>query len=648
MIWYLCLAICLVTMGIVGKIALSKRLGTMRILYVMLGCVVVSYAVYIPAFFLELPFSAALMGNVINVIHVITAEADYLMTYEILQVDPNVPEAFKHIYYVFLGFVHILLPTVSAMTAITVIMKCVTQLRLRIVRNSRKPLYVFSEVNYSSRTLAADIRKNDPYGDILFLEEDNDADHSELQETLHCKILYEQVENVCAKSKHRKVQYYCIAEDQERNLEAALAILHFLEDKDRQIQKNNYIFLFSKDPSLELMIDSVDKGLVEIDIINEYQMASYRLLEQYPLFHAATKDKQIPVLICGFGEMAQEFLRAVSWVGQLPGYKLSITVLGKNIDDAVADFRAAYPALVGAKYNIRYLSYTNEEHFRSILDGQCAQAKYIMVGEETERLTIDKAVFLRRYFYRTDDKFNNAPRIFAYIENADRASAVANLRTPESKPERRMPYNIVPFGMVTETYTYQNITDSDLEKMSKNVHLVYEDIFSDGPIDALEAMTRYNSFEVNKRSNKANALHIRYKLLLLGLDYTDADSNETEADLEQALNDATMEKLMIAEHDRWMAFLESEGWSAASISQVQAYQASGISKGRHNCPILRMHPYICPYEELPDRSEQLGLPDSTVYDRELIRRIPDILHDKWGVSGKRYKIISVNKEMEEQ
>ena len=158
------------------------------------------------------------------------------------------------------------------------------------------------------------------------------------------------------------------------------------------------------------------------------------------------------------------------------------------------------------------------------------------------------------------------------------------------------------------------------------------------------ALERYNLFEVNKSANRANALHIRYKLLMLGLDYTD-DPEAQEVELSDYLSDEVLEKLTFAEHDRWMSFLDSEGWEGATVAQSKAYQASGISRGRHNCPLLKMHPYICPFEELTACSDALGLPDSTVYDRELISRIPDILHDKWNVLGKKYKIIKTNTQI---
>lgn len=157
-------------------------------------------------------------------------------------------------------------------------------------------------------------------------------------------------------------------------------------------------------------------------------------------------------------------------------------------------------------------------------------------------------------------------------------------------------------------------THSDFEKIAKNVHLAYEEIFSDGDINVAEALERYNVFEVNKRANRANALHIRYKLNLLGLDYADKSDVET-VELCNYYTEESLEELSVSEHDRWMAFLEMEGWEPSSKEDVYAYRESGISKGRHNCPILKMHPYICKYDKLKELSLDLEGKDTTVYDK---------------------------------
>ena len=109
--------------------------------------------------------------------------------------------------------------------------------------------------------------------------------------------------------------------------------------------------------------------------------------------------------------------------------------------------------------------------------------------------------------------------------------------------------------------------------------------------------------------------------------------------LSDYFTDESIVQMSITEHDRWMAFLSSEGWIQSTKEQVDAYRASGISKGRHNCPILKMHPYICDYELLEALSLDLEGKNTAVYDTELILRIPDILGNKWNVANTKYKII---------
>lgn len=636
MLWYICLGLSMALIFAAIHCFINKKYGLMRYVYVLLCCFGTAYVIYIPPFFANYNPVAAIFGAFINMLQVVSLDADYLAFYETIKV--ALGDGFSaEVYEAVLAIVHFSLPAVSAMTAVTMILQCLTQIRMRLVRNTKRNLYVFSEVNYNSETLATDIRKFDPRGEILFLEQNNDLDHSGLQDALGCTVLDEQIENIRAKAKNRKVQYYCISANEEANLNAALALLAQLQTEEQRCQRNNYIFLFSKDPLVEPMVDSLDKGLVEVDVINQYQMAAYRLLEQHPLVDASV-DGKISVLLYGFGSVNRELLRAISWCGQLAGNELFVRVVADLTPDEISDFKSEYPGLFTERYNIQLLDCKNRQQLKELLRSHCADARYIAVEGKTEAQTVETAVFLRRFYYCEDPAFENHPAIYAYIENAEKAEAVRNLQTAEAKPERRVNYDIVPFGAVSETFSFANVTNSSLEKLAKNVHLVYEDIFSDTEIDADEAIKRYNLFEVNKRSNRANALHIRYKLSMLGLDYTD-DPNAQEVELSDYLTSELLDRLTLAEHDRWMAFLESEGWSPATVAQVKTYQASGISRGRHNCPLLKLHPYICPFEDLKDCSDALGLPDSTVYDRDLITRIPDILHDKWGINNKKYKII---------
>lgn len=627
--------------AVVIRIAFDKKRGRTRILYALLGCLLIAFTLYIPAFWDQYEPTAALFGCLINTMQVISMDADYLVFYDLIVGELGVGW-FSRLYFAFLAAMHFMLPVVSAMSAVTVIMRCLTQMQIGVLKKHRKPLYVFSQINGKSVLLARDIYSHNKACDILFLHDPDEADYTDLQQELHCVIINEIMKTVHPDMRRRSVHFYCISEDQEKNLTDALSVLSWLSPQERELQENAHIFLFTADPTAEMLIDSLQKGATNISLINEQRTDAYNLLERYPLFRYAN-GSDIHVLICGLSDEGDAFLRSAAWCGQVAGYHLRFSVVDKDLTGREADFRANYPGLFTGRYDISFYNWTNELEYQQILYDHCADASYVVVACDSERETIEKAVGLRRFFYKADGRFCYAPPIFAYIENTEKAAAVAALTTAEARADRRMSYGIIPYGMASELYTYQNITASDLELLSKNVHLVYEAIFSEGDIDVAGALERYNLFEVNKSSNRANALHIRYKLAMLGLDYTDDPAAE-EVELADYLDAETLERLTVAEHDRWMAFLESEGWEESDIDQVNAYKASGISKGRHNCPLLKLHPYICPFEELQDRSDKLGLPDSTVYDRELIARIPDILHDKWCVAGKRYKIIKIQTE----
>ena len=324
----------------------------------------------------------------------------------------------------------------------------------------------------------------------------------------------------------------------------------------------------------------------------------------------------------------------------MSNFSLRISVVGVDMVDRINELRMNTPGLFTDRYDIRFFDCRTEKEVIDTIRTDCADANYIIVGEKSDNDTMNLGISLRRLFYMMDTDFSACPPIFCYIKEPSKFSLIKDLATAESNPKRKVNYNLTPFGSLEEVYTYETLISSGLENIAKNVHLAYEEIFSDGEINIKEALKRYNIFEVNKRANRGAALHIRYKLNMLGLDYKEiVGPEDEELQLRDAYTEAALESMSVAEHNRWMAFLEAEGWLPAEKDEVNAYRNSGISRGRHNCPILKMHPYICEYEKLRDLSVELEGKDTTVYDRELIARIPDILGDKWNVSGKKYKIV---------
>lgn len=636
MIWMICAIICAVMIALSLRAYLNKRNGSLRVIFVLACLFIATYIIYIPVYLISYDFVSAIIGNFVHVLQVITIDADIMEFYDVisLEIDGLI---FTKAYMLLLGILHVALPTISALTAVTVLFRCFSSMQLYFANLCKKPLFIFSEANERSLQLAKSLENIKC--DIVFANSIADSLNNENDSRNQFIFKEENISELNIKStKGKDVYFFCISEDEDSSLSQSLQIIEKYS-KLKEGQKHIHIYQFSKHEDFSVFIDSANKGNLDIQCINEYEMLIYNLLNRYPLFKYAKSD--IHVLLHGLSKINIVALKAIAWCGQLCGYSMRISIVGIHIKEKIDELKLSVPGLFTERYNLMFYDCNSEKEIIETISEHCSDANYIIVSESIDNDTMNRAILLRRLFYKLDENYKRCPPIFCYIKEPSKFNIVKNLTTAESNPKRKMSYDLIPFGSLDEIYSYDSLINSDLEKLAKNVHLAYEEIFSDGEIDVNEALGRYNVFEVNKRSNRANALHIRYKLNLLGLDYTDKLEDENIV-LSDYYTEERLEKLSFSEHDRWMAFLETEGWVPASKEDVYAYRKSDISKGRHNCPILKMHPYICEYEKLKDLSMDLEGKDTTVYDKELILRIPDILGDKWNVAGKKYQITKLS------
>lgn len=618
---------------------LKKRKEASRLILLLITLFVSTLVIYFPIYMQGENLLYGFFANFMHTLQVVTIDADFAEFYEIVNV--GIPSKFLYVLYTLIrGSLHIALPLVSAMSAVSVLIRCFSSVQLYFANKKKSPIYIFSEYNERSIELANSLDK--VKCDVVFTEVDDNVLVNKGSGTRNFIYKEESISDLrLGKIKDKEVYYFCLTEDEDKSLAQTLKLIEKLSKLPQEAQEKIHIYLFSKYKDYSIYIDSADKGELNLHCVNEYETQVQNLLDKYPLFDSAKKE--IHVLLYGFEKLNQIALKNIVWVGQLAGFSLKISVVGVGIGTEVENAKFKTPNLFMDKYNVSVYDCENEKEEFEAVKKHCSDANYIIVNGKTDNETMDQGVSLRRLFYSCDKNFAYCPPIYCYINDIAKHNILMNLATAESNPKRKMSYDLIPFGCINEVYDYENLLNSDIERLAKNVHLAYEEIFSDGPIDVKEAIKRYNLFEVNKRSNRANALHIRYKLRLLGLDYVESDGVEGE-NLSDYFTDEKLDLLARAEHDRWMVFLESEGWTQSTKDDVYAYRESGISRGRHNCPLLKKHPYICGYDALKELSEDLEGKDTTVYDGELILRIPDILGDKWNVAKKKYKIIKLNHE----
>ena len=642
MLWSICGTVSAILIIIGAVIYFTKKKDALRIVVLLLCLFAATYIIYIPYYHTTYNFLMGILSNFIHLLQVVTIDTNITDLYDEVFAGIGNP-VIANIYVALLGILHISLPTLSALTAVTILFRCFSSLLLFFANHRKRPMFVFSEYNERSLQLCKSLAQTKC--DIVFAGSNSDSltnENNGLRGVIFKEESISEIDVHCRKNK--EVYFFCIAEDEDQALSQSLQLIDKYAGKNECVQTHIHIYEFSRHQDFSVFVDSANKGRLDVQCINEYEMLVYDLLDRYPLTYYAKSG--IHVLLHGLNELNIVALKAIAWCGQLNGFSLKISVAGIDIEDKIRDLELTTPGLFTDRYSIRFYNCRNEKEVIDAISKNCADANYIITSGQSDNTTMQEALTLRRLFYKLDREFQYCPPIFCYIQDPSKFHITQNLATAESNPKRKVSYDLIPFGSLEDVYAYKKLVNSDLELLAKNIHLAYEEIFSDGEINVEEALKRYSIFEVNKRSNRANALHIRYKLNLLGLDYTAEDTDQAVT-LKDFYTDDVLEQLSISEHDRWMAFLETEGWIPSTKEDVLSYRNSGISRGRHNCPVLKMHPYICEYEKLEALSLELEGKDTRVYDSELIVRIPDILGDKWNHAKKKFTIIDLRKKQEE-
>ena len=226
-----------------------------------------------------------------------------------------------------------------------------------------KDAYVFSEINDKSLVLASDIKKNHPRAAIVFTDvfDANEEISFELIESA------KQLGAVCFKrdilaidfnlhSSNKIISFFAIGRDEGENLNQSLKLIEAYKGR-----KNTHVYIFSTKVESELALTSIDKGEIKVRRINEVQSLVNRVLYERGeiIFESArvgeSGDKEISAVVVGMGSHGTEMVKALTWFGQMDGYRLKIDAFDR---DPLAEerFVALAPELMSEKYGEDYNS----------------------------------------------------------------------------------------------------------------------------------------------------------------------------------------------------------------------------------------------------------------------------------------------------
>ena len=507
----------------------------------------------------------------------------------------NMNEANGYIYFIFMNILFVVMPIIAIGFILTFLENIFSKLAFLSLKD--KELHIFSEVNEKSVLLAKKIPTSKNVK-ILFA---NVEDKSKVDKKIYC--FKERITNINFLKNTGKISFYIISDNEEENLNMTLELIEKYKNRE-----NTKINIVNSAAETVTILDSTDKGKISVEIINEKERAIFNLLNDTPLF-LNNINKTISILLIGCGSVGKEFLKDATWCSMMVGYKLKILVIDKRANEIKENIDVEAPDFL-KNYDISFLNADIKSNEAIETIKLRYDVNYILVSMDSDDKNLEAAIMLRRLYLR---EFQREPVINLWISNEYKRKQISNIVN-----EKKNSYNFNTFGSLDDLY-YQNIIiNSNLEKLAIQIHLAYD------PKDV--KLEKYNLLEYNKRSSRASALHVKYKLYsVLEEDFTN-DMKLNQKLFREKYSKKVEELLTINEHERWNAYMRSIGYVYASIDDVKRYFEQTNNYIHY---LARMHPNLVDFDKLDEVSQDLSnICNKKIDLKESDKQIVRLLYEK--------------------
>lgn len=422
-----------------------------------------------------------------------------------------------------------------------------------------------------------------------------------------------------------KLNFYLFSADEAQNIAGALALqkdskLCAIKDSKGQTPT---IYIHARRNSSNEVFDHYSQYETE-----ESNRMKVKIIDSSYISVAALKDddRALPInsvdydtntgivhsdfnsLIIGFGHTGQEYFKFLYEFGAFigPDKKKSpfkCYVIDEEMDKISGLIRTQMPEIEVDELTLIKAS-VNSKLFWDQMATIMADLNYVVISLNEDTLGLSVAVNLFKYAlrYRSKDKKRLKIMLRCYHRNNENrmSEVVDNLNnsTPDATVELRL------FGKQSDIYTYQTILSDEVLMRAKEFHRVYSGAtdaeaqwrkdFVDGAIERCmekRKISRYQAiYEVNRcvSQNVANALHLRTKLLLMGLgNQTSIESLKRYMDYADTRKDQTPDygcDATAAELLRNVAMVEHERWNAAHRLMGYVYApVKNFERREHDC-----------------------------------------------------------------
>lgn len=584
----------------------SKKYGKNKIIIALIGMTLALTILVFPLYG-DNNFVSQIVFSILYAAQVIFLNQDFEL---INAIETNT--LVNEIYIVLIYLLFLLEPLTTATAILAFLGNRLSKIKMFLSRN--KEAFVFSEINSKTLTIAKTQNKDQRKLIIFFDNQEKQEQYQKEINQLKAIVLEQKVTDLNLKNK--KITYYLFSDDEENNLNDALELLNQKKEKSRI-----KIYVLNHTEEARVILDSCPKNGIRLELVNEIERMVYQQISEQPIYQNAI-DHQISILIVGCGKVGIEFLKAATWCGQLINHQLKINVIDLKAEEIKEKLNVTCPELCNHySYHFIQADLYSEKAMKELDALKQENINYILVALETEEKNIDAAIFLRKYFLAQDTvSYTRMPSINLWIENDDKKIQIDSLKHDNSINS----YHFNSFGSIRDMYGEHSIVLSEIERLAMQVHGVYD------PEDISNNLARFYELEYNKKSSRAVAVHLKYKLYSVLKDvYVGNLEEDLKNNLEnvfkqyrEVIKDPKIEQALIKnEHDRWNAYVRTEGFKSIKKEEVKKYM--DFTKNTKHF-LAKLHPAIVAYEELEEVERYLQK-DFKTADIQIIHNLEKIL-----------------------
>ena len=648
--------------GSIGKIRLSKLSVVSPFHLLVLGMFVAATVMYFPVYATVFRSDATWaivvktpLLSAQNALQLFTINAGMDNITDTINTANGLSQTLVDVYTVYASIYFVVAPMLTAAFILSFVKGLYENWRY-FKKSKVDKIYVFSQLNENSLTLARDILTNYKHIDedaqedtatnktrvkrvIVFANvtqnvQDEKADLVSAAKELGAICLQKDISDVYLKSPKKRIyrKLYLISQDENENTSKALPLIAHC--KKHYNFDTTHIYVFANSDESGILIDSVmpklsdeikDPFNIKVRRVNEKRNLIWNTLrqsetdlqltlpskdvdnathKQMPLIFSSAKafgeTKYIDVLIVGMGQYGTELLKTVCWYCQMPSYRLRVHVFDRqsNCEEKV---RSIAPELVQfnkisedmvklgeAYYDINFCNHAIDVHEASFADkiAELPNVSLAFVTLGNDKTNIDTSIKLRRIFGKIyADKGYKVPPILTVVYDSEKTESLeyGKLLKNDAKDGD---YNIRFIGDVKTSYSLRNVEQNELEYVGLACHMHWAEVcvshddetlndFAKLKADWQERESQYNTYEYNRRSSMAQAMHLMARTLLC------------EA--------CSMDELIVNEHNRWNAYMRSDGYTVSPKVNDERLPKDTVAK---------IHPCLVPFAKLKDSERE--------------------------------------------